>query len=462
MSGYSLSFWQFFQLFVKAQRLEIPLKPFHHRVCDQLHRAVLGITNKRYIIVNIAPRVGKTKILQALCLWQIAYFPDAQIILTSYGGNLAEESLSYIKGVLLSEWYQSIFPDTNLGVTRKADHISTSKGGNLYAEGVGGELTGKGAGLKRPCGGFIGIDDPIKPDEVFSQVESGKISRWIETTLKSRRNSDVHTPIIVIMQRLDVDDLCGYLERTYPDECEIIRESIVDENGESLVPETISTKTLRDLEKTRYGRFVVASQYKQNPIMLGGNLIPVEKFVRYDVKQSIKWEQKLVTVDTALRAKEANDNSVLAIWGRLNKHVYLIDCVYGKWESPELLANAEIFHKKHNLPESPIRRFTIEAKAAGIGLAQQMRKLGIPVEEIERTKDKVTRVQEILPYIENGMVHIPQDGQAQWLDTFLAECSAFKADGTSKHDDFVDNLADGVWLTLGRALSIFDVLGGKK
>jgi predicted phage terminase large subunit-like protein len=462
MTGFALSFWQFFKLFVLAQRLQLPLKGFHFRVCNVLQRAVLGQISKRFIIINIAPRVGKSKILQALCLWMIAYYPDAQIILTSYGGNLAEESLSYIKKVLISEWFQSLFPGTNLGMTRKADHISTSREGNLYAEGVCGELTGKGAGLKRPCGGFIGIDDPIKPDEVFSATESAKINRWLETTLKSRRNSDVHTPIIVIMQRLDGDDLCGYLEKTYPDECEIIRESIIGPDGESLAPETISTKTIKDLEKTRMGRFVLASQYKQQPIALGGNLIPVDKFLRFNPAEAPKFEQIIITVDTGLRAKEHNDNSVLQCWGRLKGHAYLLDEAIGKWESPELLENSLQFYRKHNQPERPIRRFTIEAKAAGIGLAQQMRRLGIPVEEIERSKDKVTRVQEVLPYIETGMVHIPQDGLTTWLPEFLTELASFKADGTSAHDDQVDAMADGIWLTLGRALSIFDVLGGTK
>jgi len=137
--------------------------------------------------------------------------------------------------------------------------------------------------------------------------------------------------------------------------------------------------------------------------------------------------------------------------------------LHGKWESPELLANVIAFFEKWCAPElgQPRPQLIIEEKAAGTPLLQQLRKLGIPAEGIERNKDKVSRVQHILPFIETGMVYIPKDDQVPWLPAFLNEVAAFQADGNAPHDDQVDVLTDAIEHLLGRGLSIFDVLRSK-
>lgn len=455
-----LNFWPFFQTFIAENKVSLTLHACHEEICDTYEAAVLGqLPDIEYILVNMPRRIGKTKILEALASWTIGEFDDAQMIYGAYSETLVIRTIAYIRRTLQQPWYQQLYG--NKIYSSRADLVTTVAGGSIYGAGTGATITGFGAGLKEPAGGFITLDDPAKPDEALSKVSSAAVIQNFETTWKGCRNSDKTCPIIINAQRLGENDLPGYVKSTYPNRTLHLKFPCMV-NGVSLYPETWSSSTLLDLEKTRMGRYVLASQFQQEPVALGGNLIPVAKFIRYDQNQSLKWDQKIVTVDTGLRAKEVNDNSVLQCWGRLKNHAYLIDEVMGKWESPELLEMALLFYKKHHLPESSIRRFTIEAKAAGIGLAQQMRRLGIPVEEIERSKDKVTRVQEVLPYIETGMVHIPLAGSNPWVAGFETELAGFKADGTADHDDQVDAMADGIWLLLGRALSIFDVLGGSK
>jgi predicted phage terminase large subunit-like protein len=478
-AGDILTFWEFFsECFVPLNKLALPLKPAHKIVCDALQDAVYGFLGKQFVVINIPPRIGKTKILEALACWQIANFGDSQIILTSYSADLAETSLRYVRKVLGEQWYIELF-GAQVGTICKADLVNTRDGGNIYAAGNGGTLTGKGGGLKRRAGGFISIDDPAKPTEALSPIEAENVRQWFELTLKSRRNSDVYCPIIICAQRLALDDLCGYVLETYPNDTHHIKIEAMGFDKEtseeiSNFPETYSLANLRasrdsDQSNIRFGYW---SQMQQEPIARGGNLIPVDKFNRYEcagATTSIKFDRRIITCDTALKTKEHNDYSVLQIWGRSNNRAYLIDQIRGKWESPDLLKNALAFWRKHTShavgptgERLPFPRFVVEEKAAGTGLIQQMRRDCVPVEGCERNIDKVTRVNEILPFIETGMVYIPRDTDAPWVPGLVTECAQFRADGKSKHDDQTDCLADAILLLLGKPLSIFDVIGKPK
>lgn len=459
-----LTLWEFFsEAFIPLQGIQLPLKPMHRAICHTLQDAFLGLLpeNVRFILISMPPRTGKTKICEACAAWGEAYFPDAQFIFTSYSGDLAEQSLAYVAQVMQGpNWFtEEIAGD--LIHARRADKVTTTQGGQLFAEGTGGSLTGKGAGLKRAAGGAIFVDDAAKPDEALSPVEADNLIQWFTTTLFSRRNSDRWCPIVVPQQRLGPDDLHGYLLRTFPENCLLLKfPAMVD--GESVIPETISTESLVALQRTRYGKFVFASQYQQEPIALGGNLIPVDSFGRFDLAtaRATDWDEIVIIVDTAMKTKEANDFSAAEVWAKRDGRVYLIDLAHGKWESPELLSTIARLNVKtrNDFPLAPLRCI-VEEKAAGIGLVQQMQQLHVPVEGIERDIDKVRRAKTALPFIESGLVFVPRDEDAPWVAKFILECAQFKEDGTHAHDDMCDPLFDACTQLLGRGLSILDVLG---
>jgi predicted phage terminase large subunit-like protein len=462
-----LTLWEFFsEAFVPLQGIQLPLKALHKAICDALQDAFLGLlpAGVWFVIINMPPRTGKTKIAEACAAWGEAYFPDAQFIFTSYSGDLAEQSLAYVAQVMQGpNWYtQEIAGD--LVHVKRADKVSTTQGGQLFAEGTGGSLTGKGAGLKREAGGMLFVDDAAKPDQALSPVESEGLKKWFQTTLLSRRNSDRWCPIVIIQQRLGPDDLVGFVQATWPENCRTLKFPALV-GGESVIPETVSTEFLTALQRTRYGKFVFASQYQQEPIALGGNLIPVDSFGRYDLAtaRATDWDEIVIFVDTAMKTKEANDFSAAEAWGKRDGRIYLLDLAHGKWESPELLATVVRFNSKLRAdhPNAPLRCI-VEEKAAGIGLVQQMQKLHVPVEGIERDIDKVRRAKTAMPYIESGLVFIPRSGDAPWVDKFVLECAQFKEDGTHAHDDMCDPLFDACQHLIGEGLSILDVLGGKR
>jgi predicted phage terminase large subunit-like protein len=455
-----ISLWDYFgKAFIPFQKLELPLKPLHKGVCDVMQRAALGELKKSFVVVNIPPRVGKTKLMEATITWMLAYFPESQFLYTSYSNDLAKTSVRYIQEVMSAQWYQRLFL-TRLGSIRQADHFTTTDNGKVYGDGVGGSLTGLGAGLKRKAGGFIVVDDPSKPDEALSRVESDKLRFWFENTLKSRRNSSQWTPIIVCMQRLDPDDLSGFLLENYPEDVEHIKFPALI-NNESTIPETVDTKSLLDTQ--RVNPFAFAAQYMQEPIIIGGNLIKLENFRYYRYEEAPKFDFKVITCDTAMKAKEANDFTVLQCWGRTTKpekRAYLIDQLRGKWSPDQLLKHAKVFYDKHHRSQSPVTYMSIEEAAAGYTLMTELRKKGVPARGVVRHKDKVTRVKDVLAYQATGMVYLPSG--APWLAAFEAECAQFREDGKQARDDQVDCLADGILICLGKATSILNVLGQSK
>jgi predicted phage terminase large subunit-like protein len=450
-----ITFWKFFQIFVRQQRISLPLKPFHQEVCSTLALAVAGELPFPYVVINIAPRVGKSKILEALACWSLGIAPDAQTIYTSFSEELVTDRVRYICEVMRTEWYQDLFPETRLGDVQQAGHFTTTLGGRVYGAGTGGTISGKGGGLKRRFGGFIAIDDPANPNEALSRTEAENLKFWFENVLKSRRNSDRWCPIILVMQRLSTDDLTGYILENYPEETRLLKFASRDRDGQSIIPETISTAGLNQWEKVN--PFTFWAQQMQEPVVFGGNLIKVDDFILEPLDPFAKWDRKIITADTAFKTKEHNDQTVFELWGKRGQGAYLLDCLHGKWESPQLLGMALAFYRKHR---AGLSQFYVEDKASGTGLVQQLKAGGVPVSPVERIHDKVTRVQEILPYIATHRIHINKD--QPWTRPFLEECAAFRADGLQKHDDFCDPLADACMKLLGKRLSVWDVLGSSK
>ena len=452
-----LTFWDFFsKCFVPLMNLELPLKQLHRGTCETLQKAVLGDLGKSFVCIHIPPRVGKTKILEALSCWTLAYFPDAQIITCSYSNELATKSVRYIQEVMSSPWYKELFA-TRLGNVRQSDNFTTSAGGMVYGDGVGGSLTGFGAGLKRRAGGFIALDDPAKPDDALSRVVGEQLRFWFENTLKSRRNSSLWTPIIICAQRLATDDLPGYVAESYPDDTVIIKYPALV-NGESAIPETVDTKSL--LQTQAANPYAFACQYQQEPIVMGGNMIKLADFRYWDPSDPPKFEMKILVADLATKAKEHNDYTVIQCWGRSLRRAFLIDQVRGKWEPAQVLQNARTMFERHNKSASPVHYMAVEEAGAGYAIIQQLRQKGIPAKGIIPIKDKVSRVDEILAFQQTGFVHLPKG--VPWLPAFEVEIASFRKDGKSTKDDMVDTFAHAVKLILGKGTSILSVLGKKR
>lgn len=273
----------------------------HHRViCNALMDVIRGKTNK--LIINIAPRYGKTALCsQMFIAYGLALNPASKFLHISYSGSLVSDNSVAVKDIILSPYYQTLFPDVKF---RKNDNTrtkwSTTAGGGEYATSTLGQITGFGAGqpdwtedeIKNMdaftaqfnpgmfSGGIV-IDDPLRPDDALSDVVRESINRRFETTIRNRVNSR-HTPIVIIMQRLHEHDLCGYLQEIEPNDWTVVSLPVIqhDEDGkeQALWP---FKHTLDELYKIKHAsEFVFETQYMQNPTPMEG--LMYRQFRTYD------------------------------------------------------------------------------------------------------------------------------------------------------------------------------------
>ena len=279
----------------------------HKKIAQALDDVFSGKT--RFLMINMPPRYSKTEFMKSFVMKGLAMNPASKYILTSYSANLALDNSEHIKDAVASDWYQRIFPDVEIKPDASAKQKwYTTAGGGVYATSAQGQITGFGAGTvetdaadiesflygdesdeplrgnpdkaiellvaaqadaeQYQFGGAIIIDDPLKVVDADSPVVRQKVIDIFEGTIRSRVNSR-NTPIIVVMQRLHKDDLCGYLQRPeeqYEWEVLSLPAIVTDENGDehALYP---FKHTLEELQTMRrQNKYVFETQYQQNPI----------------------------------------------------------------------------------------------------------------------------------------------------------------------------------------------------
>ena len=238
---------------------------WHHRViCDALMEVFRGETNR--LILNIPPRYSKTELAVInFSAWSMGHFPDAEFIHASYSHRLATKNAWNIRALVEHQDYKRVFPNLRLRQDSRAkDEWRTTEDGCFYSTGVGGTVTGYGAGKDRQeFGGAIIIDDPHKAAEARSDVIRQNVIEWYSDTLSSRTNA-ANTPIILIMQRLHENDLAGWLlNGGNGEKWKCVSLPAIDEQGEALWPHKHSIEKLRQMEAAN--PYVFAGQYLQRP-----------------------------------------------------------------------------------------------------------------------------------------------------------------------------------------------------
>ena len=150
------------------------------------------------------PRSLKSLLISvAFVAWLLGHDPALRIICASYGQELADKLASDCRRIMLSDWYQRMFPGTRLAAKRQSlGNFETTEGGGRFSTSVGGVITGFGAD-------FIIVDDPSKPSESLSDAERATINDWIQHTLFTRLNDKRNGRILIVMQRLHEDDVIG-------------------------------------------------------------------------------------------------------------------------------------------------------------------------------------------------------------------------------------------------------------
>ena len=414
-----------------------PKKWGHHQhIAFELTKISKGKGGR--LIVNMPPRHTKSEFASYLFpAWYIGKFPKKKIMQVSHNAELSARFGSKVRNLIDSQEYKNIFGDVRLREDSKAKgRWETNHGGEYYAAGVGGSITGRGADL-------LIIDDPHTEQDALSESAMERAYDWYVSGPRQRLQPG--GSIVVVMTRWAEDDLTGRLIKAQKeikaDKWNLISFPAILPSGKPVWPEYWE---LEELEKVKASLPIRnwSAQYMQEPTSEEGAILKREWWLPWEKPTMPKLKHVIQSYDTAFSAKETADYSAITTWGVFfpkedgKPALILLDALRGKYDFPELKAIAmEQF--KYWEPESVI----IEAKASGEPLMQEFRRMGIPVIPFvpTRGKDKHSRVNACAPVFESGGIFYPKD--EKFAEEVIEECAAFPH---GAHDDYVDSTTQAV------------------
>ena len=436
-----------FESFLRRSLLTLnpgsPYLPNWHiqAIAHQLELVRRGEINR--LIINMPPRHLKSLTVSvAFPAFLLGLEPWHRIFAISYGSELSSKHARDFRSIVESGWYRRAFPNMQI-IRSLEDEVTTAMKGFRKATSVEGALTGLGGDI------FI-IDDPQKPADAQSPARRNRLNQWVSNTLMSRLDNKRTGAIIVVMQRVHMDDLSGFLSSGADDWTVLALPAISEAEqhvaigdgayfhrriGEALHSDHEPLTTLRNLQQT-LGSSVFAAQYQQDPIPPDGAMIN-RKWLRYYIDPPERtYRTKIIqSWDTAAKDGAYNDFSVCTTWLLHDKNFYLLDLKRDRYEYPKLKSMA-IALAQHYRPNTIL----IEDASAGIALAQELAKtVHIHVKPVPVERDKIGRLYVHQAKFEAGLVHFPKG--ASFLPELEAELLAFP-DG--KFDDQVDSLSQAL------------------
>ena len=442
-----VDFYSFVQRIFPIVSAGSPFVPNWHveAITYALTRVMRGEIKR--LIITVPPRSLKSICASvAFPAFVLGYDPTRRIIEVSYSEGLARKHANDFRAVIRSALYRRLFPGTRISAAKDTElEVMTTARGFRYATSVGGTLTGRG-------GNLLILDDPISSQDAHSDRARENLKQWYANTLLSRLDNKAEDAIVVVTQRLHVDDLVGHLleqggwtELSLPAIAEVEQVVLLGPDrchhrkvGELLHPEREPAWALEDLKRTM-GSVDFAAQFQQEPIAAGGNLIKWHWFIPYD--QPPRWERGdklIVSWDTALSGGELSSYSACVVLQVRDDIAYLLDVVRDRLEYPDLRRKVIELHRRWRSVTSSYA-LLIENKGSGMSLIQELMREGIRAIEVKPEGDKIMRMNAHTARIEAGYVHLPR--RASWLDEFRKEIMAFPA---AKYDDQVDALSQAL------------------
>ena len=411
------------------------IEGYHHKEVAKKFNEIAEGKLKR-LIINMPPRHTKSEFASVyLPAFMVGVNPKLKIIQTTHTSELAILFGRKAKNVIDSPEYNEIFQTRLQEDSKAAGKWQTAQGGEYYAAGVGGAITGRGADL-------LIIDDPHSEQTVLSKDSFERAYEWY--TSGPRQRLQPGGSIIVVMTRWSKNDLTGELLKAQSnknsDKWEVIEFPAIMPSGRALRPgywkkdELDKVKSSLSLKKWN-------AQWMQNPTSEEGAILKREWWKNWEKEELPPLEHVIQSYDTAFLKKETADYSAITTWGVFTledkgKQLILVDSVKGRYEFPELRRLA-LEQYKYWSPETVI----VESKASGLPLTFELRRMGIPVVTFTPSKgnDKHARVNSVAPLFESGCIWAPK--REEWAQEVIEECAAFPF---GENDDLVDSTTQAV------------------
>ena len=408
----------------------------HHKIINKKFNDLAEGKIKR-LIINMPPRHTKSEFASYLLpAWMIGKNPKLKIIQATHTADLAIDFGRKTKNLVDQENYRELFPTRLQEDSQAAGKWKTEQGGEYFAAGVGGAITGRGANL-------LIIDDPHKEQDIRGDGKSfEKAMNWY--TAGPRQRLQPGGSIVIVMTRWSTKDVTGQLLKAQSeegsDQWEVVELPALLPDGKPVWPEYWTSeellKTKASIPVTNWN-----AQYMQQPTGDEGALIKREWWKDWTAKHPPPLDYIIQSYDTAFTKGTKSDYSAITTWGVFEteedgQNIILLDAFKDRYEFPELrrVAYQQYLDWK---PDMVI----IEAKASGLPLTHELRQMDIPVINFtpSRGNDKHVRVNSVAPLFESGKIWAPM--HEHFAQEVVEECASFPF---GEHDDYVDSTTQAI------------------
>jgi len=400
------------------------------RVLQDASDAVLR-GERRYVVVVMPPRHGKSDMVaRRFPAWHLLRAPGHEVILAGYSGELATDL-----SLEARRTYRFVAPAFGLGLDEARQRVGswrTTRGGGMFAVGLGGTITGRGAHV-------LLVDDYLRGrEEAESRVMRDKVWDGFRNDLLTRL-APAHA-VVIACTRWHEDDLVGRLLRAADEDpafprFELLRFPAWRGNPGWLFPERFSTAWYES-QRAALGSYFWQACYQGDPQPREGNLLRVDRVQLVDEvpQDGMRWARGWDLASTAKeRLGSDPDYTVGVLVGMRDGELWIADVQRGRWTQGERDARIEGVAAV----DGPSVKVGIEAVAGYKDTAERMKRLlagRSVVEAVHPDRDKVARAAALEPLFEAGRVYVKR---AEWTEELLAELRAFPG---GRHDDQVDAL----------------------
>jgi hypothetical protein len=347
----------------------------HHKIiADKFNRLRTGELKR--LIINMPPRHTKSEFASYfLPAWMIGNDPKLKIIQATHTAELAVRFGRKAKTLMDSEEYKNVFKTRLREDSQAAGRWETEQGGEYFAVGVQGAVTGRGADL-------LIIDDPHSEQDAYSTTAFDKAYEWY--TSGPRQRLQPGGRIVLVMTRWSTKDLTAQLinagaKEEKADQWEVVEFPAILPEGDPVWPEYWKLEDLLAV-KASAGMGKWNAQYMQNPTSEEGAIIKREWWKNWEHDYMPALEHVIQSYDTAFMKKETADYSAITTWGIFRENedspqqIILLDAIKERLEFPDLRRVAKEQYDYWQ-PETVL----VEAKASGLPLTYELRQMGIPV-----------------------------------------------------------------------------------
>ncbi|HXP67449.1 MAG TPA: phage terminase large subunit [Steroidobacteraceae bacterium] len=461
-------------------------------ICQHLESVTFGEITK--LLINVPPGFMKsllTDVFWPAWEWGPMELQHLRYVAFSYSSSLTERDNLKFKELITSRDYQAMYPHV---AVRKTGEKKVSNGAHGWklASSVGGVGTGE-------RGDRIILDDPHNVKESESEAVRKETIRWFRESMSSRLNNMKTGAKVVIMQRVNEEDVSGTIITEMDDWCHLLIQMeyvwgfVSDERGECVPPRTEigwtdprwrETPEECDGElaweerfpaeiipsmKSEAGPYAWAGQYQQTPRVRGSAIFELDWWQPWEPADGKfpPFSYVLCSVDSAYTEKEENDPSAMGVLGIFeNEQGHNRVMLMHAWRRRLRFSGPKVIpepgEKMFNLRKRQEKawglcewvadtcikfkadRLLIEAKASGISAAQSLQNshpnAGWGIQLVDPKGDKYARALAVQPSFSQGMVYVPYPLRV-WGEKVTEEMAVFPK---GKFKDLTDAMTQGI------------------